>query len=69
MLFEAELEDMCEEEPTTWEDIVEGELWGDNHTLGGTCDSVTREAMDPKKVQEGCDEEMGLMEKCMCGTG
>ena len=30
VLFEAELEDMCEEEPSTWDAIAEREFWEDN---------------------------------------
>ena len=41
----------------------EREFWEDNQTLGGACDSVTGEALSPKEVQEGCDEEMGFLKK------
>ena len=54
---EVELEDMCEDEPSTWEHIEEKE-WKEYRSLPGeTCDSTTGEVLDPAKVKEGCDEE------------
>ena len=61
VLFEVELEDMCEDEPSTSEDLAEKE-WKQSRSLpGDTCDSTTGEVLDPAKVTEGCDEEIGFM--------
>ena len=63
VLFEIELEDMCEEDPKVWEEVADCE-WDDYvRSQGETQDSVSGEVLDPKKVKEGCDEELGFMKK------
>ena len=60
-LFEVELEDMCEEDPSTWEELA-NERWGESTwPAEETRDSTSGELLDPKKVQEGCNEELGFM--------
>ncbi len=60
-LFEVGLEDMCEEDPSTWEELA-NERWGESTwPADETRDSTSGELLDPKKVQEGCDEELGFM--------
>ena len=50
VLFEVELEDMSEHEPSSWEDLAEKE-WKDYMSLAGeTCDSTTGEVLDPAKL-------------------
>ena len=61
VLFEAELEDMCEQDPSAWEQLANDQwasAWG---SPGETLDSTTGETLDPAKVEEGCQEEMGFM--------
>ena len=61
VLYQTELEDMCEQDPTTWEELA-SQRWEEfSQPPGETLDSTTGEALDPTKVQEGCDEEMGFM--------
>ena len=64
VLFEVELEDMCEQDPSTWESLA-AQRWQEfsHYTVargpaapGETLDSTTGEILDPLKVQEGCDE-------------
>ena len=56
VLFEVELEDMCEEEPSTWEDLAAKE-WKEYTSLPGeTRDSTTEEVLDPAKVKDICAE-------------
>ena len=68
-LFEFELEDMCEQDPSTWESIA-NQRWQEYSTASGarvpaapgeTLDSTTGELLEPQKVREGCDEEMKFM--------
>ena len=69
VLFEVELEDMCEQEASTWESLATQRWQEYSHcpgacapaAPGGTLDSTTGEVLDPRKVQEGCDEEMQFM--------
>lgn len=65
-LFELEMEDMCEQGPSTWESIA-NQRWQEHPNASGarvpaapgeTLDSTTGELLDPRKVQEGCEEEM-----------
>ena len=60
-MFEVELEDMCEEEPSMWEDLDEKEWNEYKSLLGEIHDSTTGEVLGPSKVKEGCAEEMGFM--------
>lgn len=61
VLYEIDLEDMCEEGPSTWEDLA-SQRWTEFMCLPGeTRESTTGEVLDPAKVIEGRDEEMGLM--------
>ena len=61
LLCEFELEDMCEQDPASWEHLA-CQKWEESQSYqGGTRDSVTGEALDPTKVDEGCQEEMGFM--------
>ena len=60
-LFEIELEDMCEEDPSTWEELA-NEKWTEaTWPAEETRDSTSGELLDPKKVHEGCQEELGFM--------
>ena len=60
-LFEIELEDMCEEDPSTWEELA-NERWVEaTWPAEETRDSTSGELLDPKKVHEGCQEELGFM--------
>ena len=61
VLFEVELEDMFEEDPTSWEDLAENEWKEYTSSQGETRDSTTGEVLDPAKVQEGCNEAIGFM--------
>ena len=61
VLFEVELEDMCEQDPTVWEDLA-NRRWEESTSYPGeTRDSTTGEMLDPAKVNEGCEEEMEFM--------
>ena len=61
LLCEFELEDMCEQDPASWEHIA-CQKWEEFQSdQGCTRDSTTGEVLDPKKVEEGCQEEMGFM--------
>jgi len=60
-LFEIELEEMCEEDPSTWEELA-NERWTEaTWPAEETRDSTSGELLDPKKVHEGCQEELGFM--------
>lgn len=52
---------MCEQDPSTLEDLASQRWEESSHLPGETHDSTTSEVLDPVKVKEGCDEEMGLM--------
>ena len=55
-LFEVELEDMCEQDPTVWEDLA-NRRWEESTSYPGeTRDCTTGEMLDPAKVNEGCEE-------------
>ena len=59
--YELELEDMCEKDPSTGEDL-ETQKWQEySHFSHETVDSTTGEVLDPDKVQAGCAEELGFM--------
>ena len=52
---------MCEQYPTIWEDFA-NRRWEESQSYPGeTRDSTTGELLDPARVDEGCDEEMGFM--------
>ena len=52
---------MCEEDPSTWEDLAT-QRWHEYSQLPNeTVDSTTGEVLDLAKVQAGCDEELGFM--------
>ena len=56
VLFEVELDDMCEEDTSMWEELAEKE-WNEYKSLPGEShDSTTGEVLDPAKVKEGCAE-------------
>jgi len=56
VLYEMELEDMCEQDPSTWENLA-NQWWEEHSQLRNeTVDSTTGETLDPAKVQAGCDE-------------
>ena len=63
VLFEVELEDMCEEDPSHWEAFAEEEWKEFNKHPGETRDSVTGEVLVLAKVKQGCEEEMVCMAK------
>ncbi len=51
-LYEIELEDMCEEDPSTWEELA-NERWTEaTWPAEETRDSTSGELLDPKKVHE-----------------
>ncbi len=52
---------MCEQDPSTWEDLASQKWQECSHFPGETVDSTTGEVLDPGKVQEGCNEEIGFM--------
>ena len=60
-LFEIELEDMCEEDPSTWEELANERSTAATWPAEETRDSTSGELMDPKKVHDGCQEELGCM--------
>ncbi len=61
VLYETELEDMCEQDPSTWEDLASQRWQEYSHFPGATLDSTTGEILDPAKVKAGCDEVLGFM--------
>ena len=61
VLYELEMEDMCEQDPSTWEDLAT-QWWQEYSQFSNeTVDSTTGEILDPAKVEAGCDEELGFM--------
>ena len=60
-LFETELEDMCEEDSSTWEELANEKWSASTWPAEETRDSTSGELLDPKKVHEGCREELGFM--------
>ena len=62
-MFEVELEDMCEDDPRDWESLAEKRWQEYTEVQEETRDSVTGESLDPTRVKEGCEEEMGFMRK------
>ena len=44
-----------------WDPLADEEWKEHNRFPGETQDSVTGETLDPRKVKEGCEEEMGFM--------
>ncbi len=60
-LFEVEREDMCEEDPSTWEELASQKWTESTWPAEETRDSTSGELLDPKKVHEGCQEELGFM--------
>ena len=61
VLYEVELEDMCEQDSSTWEDLA-SQRWHEYSQFSQeTVDSTTGEVLDPAKVKAGCDEELGFM--------
>ena len=61
VLYEVELEDMCEKDPSTWEDLA-SQRWHEYSLFSQeTVDSTTGDILDPAKVKAGCDEELGFM--------
>ena len=52
---------MCEQDPASWEHLA-CHKWEESQGYQGEArDGVTGEALDPTKVKEGCQEEMGFM--------
>ena len=56
-----ELEDMCEQDPSTWENLADQRWQEYSQSFGEFVDSTTGEVLDPTKVQDGCDEQIGFM--------
>ncbi len=56
VLYEIEVEDMCEQDPSTWENLASQRWQEHSQFFGETVDSTTGEILDPAKVQAGCDE-------------
>ena len=61
VLYEIEMEDMCEQDPSTWEDLATQRWQEYSQFSNETVDSTTGEILDPAKVKAGCDEELGFM--------
>ncbi len=60
-LFEIELNDMCEQDPSTWEELA-NQQWGESEWPAEEArDSTSGELLEPKKVHGGCQEELGFM--------
>ena len=51
-----ELGDMCEQDPSTWENLADQRWQEYSQSFGETVDSTTGEVLDPTKVQAGCNE-------------
>ena len=52
---------MCEQDPSTWEDLAT-QRWQEHSQFSNeTVDSTTGEVLDPERVQEGCDDELVFM--------
>ena len=56
ILYELELEDMCEKDPSTWEDLATQKWQEYSQFSHEQVDSTTGEVLDPDKVQAGCAE-------------
>ena len=54
---------MCEEDPTTWENLANQRWQEYSHSTYETVDSTTGEILEPAKVKAGCDEELGFMKQ------
>ena len=67
VLYETELEDMCEQDPSTWEDLASQRWHAYSQFSNETVDSTTGEILAPVKVQAGCDEELGFMSQMHVG--
>ena len=69
VLYELELEDMCEQGPSTWENLA-NQRWQEYSQFSNeTVDSTTSEIFDPAKVKAGRDDELGFMTQMhVCGT-
>ena len=52
---------MCEQGPSTWEDLASQRWYDYSQVSNEAVDSTTGEILDPAKVQAGCDEEIGFM--------
>ena len=63
VLYELELEDMCEKDPSTWEDLATQKWQEYSQFSNETVDSTTGEILEPAKVQAGYDEELGFMKQ------
>ena len=61
VLYELEMEDMCEQDPSTWEDLATQSWQEYSQFSNETVDSTTGEILDPAKVKAGCDEVLGFM--------
>lgn len=61
VLYSTELEDMCEQDPSTWESLASQRWQGHSRVVGEIVDSTTGEVFDTVKVKAGCDEEIGFM--------
>ena len=55
VLYELELEDMCEQDPSTWEDLATQRWQEYSQFSNETVDSTTGEIQDLDKSQAGCD--------------
>ena len=61
VLHESELDDMCEQDPSTRETLA-SQIWQEYSQFSSeTVDSTTGEILDPAKVKAGCDDELGFM--------
>ena len=52
---------MCEEYPSTWAELANQKWDESTWPAEETRDSTSGELLDPKKVHEGCQEELGFM--------
>ena len=61
VLLGLELEDMCEQGTSTWENLATQRWQEYSQFSNETVDSTTGEILDPDKVQAGCADELGSM--------
>ena len=52
---------MCEEDPSTWEELANQKCGESTWPAEETRDSTSGELLDPKKVHDGNQEELGFM--------
>ncbi len=68
VLYTTELEDMCEQDPSTWENLASQRWQEYSQSFSDTVDSTTGETLDPATLQAGCDEALGFMSQTLSHT-